>query len=143
MRLNTHDVSSLLKRGKRVKPVVSNSLKVCVDARVLSRSAPMINAACEVQPSEAPKQKAGARIAIAVPKRLLKKAVDRNLVKRWFREALRLHAARLVSADMLLTLTANVKVKDSNEKAQLKRQISDLLASVEELSSSRKTRARN
>jgi ribonuclease P protein component len=143
MRLNTRDVSSLLKRGKRVRPVASSPLKVCIDARVLSRVASVIDVMCEINPAAAPVKKTGARIAVAVPKRLLKKAVDRNLVKRWFREAIRQHPARWVSADILLTLTAKIKVKDSHERALLKKQLSNLLASVEGLSSARKTRARN
>lgn len=143
MRLNTHDVADVLKRGKRVRPAVSNLIKVCVDARVLNRTVPVIDVTCEVNPPVTPAKKTGARIAVAVPKRLLKRAVERNLVKRWFREAFRQHPTSLVSVDILLTLTAKIKVKDLNEKAQLKQQLSDLLASVEVRSSPRKTRAHN
>ena len=143
MRLNSCDVSSLLRRGKRLRPVVASSIKACVDARVLNRSASVIDLERELEPAKVCLPKKGARIAIAVPKRLLKKAVDRNLVKRWFREALRLHSVRLVSADMLLTLIAKVKVQDAHEKVQIKQQINDLLASIEALPSPGKTCARN
>ena len=143
MRLSTNAVSILLKRGKRLKPAVLSAEKVYVNARVLTHSALATAVAHETRPITTTTQNKGARIAIAVPKRFLKKAVDRNLVKRWFREALRLHAARTVSADMLLTLIAKVKVNDSSEKAQLKRQINDLLIGITALSLPRETRERN
>jgi ribonuclease P protein component len=141
MRLNTRDVTNVLKRGKRVRPVVSASAKAVIDARVLGGSDAGVVREGESRAKLAPKS--GARIAIAVPKRLLKKAVERNLVKRWIREALRQHGARLVTADMLLTLTAKVNLKDASEKVRLKQQISDLFVRVEALSSTRKIQAHN
>jgi ribonuclease P protein component len=141
MRLNTRDVASVLKHGKRVRPMVSASTKAVVDVRVLG--SPDVGVVREAESLAKPAPKPGARIAIAVPKRLLKKAVERNLVKRWIREALRQHGARLVAADMLLTLTAKVNLKDASEKAHLKQQISDLFVRVEALSSTRKSQAHN
>jgi ribonuclease P protein component len=44
------------------------------------------------------------RIAIAVPKRILKSAVDRNRVKRVIREEFRLHTIRSLPVDLLVTL---------------------------------------
>ena len=44
------------------------------------------------------------RIAIAVPKRILKRAIDRNRVKRVIREEFRHHVLRAVPVDMLVTL---------------------------------------
>ena len=44
------------------------------------------------------------RIAIAVPKRILKRAVDRNSVKRVIREEFRQHVLRAAPVDMLVTL---------------------------------------
>ena len=143
MRLSTNDVSILLKRGKRLRPAVLGVAKVYVDARVLSHTVLAVVVARMANPTTTVPPKMSARIAIAVPKRFLKKAVDRNLVKRWFREALRLHAARTVSADMLLTLIAKVKVNDSSEKAHLKLQINDLLAGIEARSLPSETRERN
>ena len=48
------------------------------------------------------------RIAIAVPKRILKSAVDRNRVKRVIREEFRLHDVRQLPIDMLVTLRAQI-----------------------------------
>lgn len=46
------------------------------------------------------------RFALAVPKRLLKRAVDRNLVKRHLREAIRHSDLRSVPVDTIITLRA-------------------------------------
>ena len=143
MRLNSCDVANVLKRGKRVRPVVTAPTKAVVDARVLGSSEVGVARLREGEPLTKLSPKSGARIASAVPKRLLKKAVQRNSVKRWIREVLRQHGARLVAADMLLTLTAKVDLKNAGEKAHLKQQISDLFARVEALSSARKTLAHN
>lgn len=141
MRLNTRDVSSVLKLGKRVRPVVSAPAKAVIDARVWGGLG--ADAVRDGELLEKLGSKPGARIAIAVPKRLLKKAVDRNLVKRWIREALRQHGARLIAADILLTLIAKVNLKDASEKAHLKQQIGDLFARVEALLATRKNQAHN
>ena len=50
------------------------------------------------------------RIAIAVPKRILKSAVDRNRVKRVIRETFRQHPVRGLPVDMLVTLRSDVQV---------------------------------
>ena len=51
------------------------------------------------------------RIAIAVPKRILKRAIDRNSVKRVIREEFRQHALRAAPVDMLVTLRSVVGVR--------------------------------
>jgi ribonuclease P protein component len=48
------------------------------------------------------------RIAIAVPKRILKSAVDRNYVKRVIREQFRQSGFRALSVDVLVTLRSRV-----------------------------------
>ncbi len=141
MRLDTRDVTSVLKRGKRVRPTVLAAVKAVLDARVLGGSD--LGLVREGESPAVPAPRSGARIAIAVPKRLLKKAVERNLVKRLIRETLRQHGARLVAADMLLTLTAKINLKNASEKLHLKQQISNLFAKAEALLSSRKPRAHN
>jgi RNase P protein component len=150
MRLNTRDVSTVLKRGKRVRPEpVLDSDKVsaaarptahCIEARVITRSPEMT----PLHPWEASRVVAsGTRLAVAVPKRLLKKAVERNLVKRWMREVLRQHQARKISMDVLLTLTAKINVKLAGESSRVRREINDLLFTVDSLSSKRKLPIRN
>ncbi len=147
MRLNTLDVSNVLKHGKRVRlqpgtgSDQSASIKPCVEARVITRVqkedvSPVLETCNRAEPS-------GVRLAIAVPKRLLKKAVERNLVKRWIREALRQHTARKVPIDVLLTLIAKVNLKLAGERARVRQQINDLLLTVDDLSIKRKLPARN
>ncbi len=50
------------------------------------------------------------RIAIAVPKRILKLAVDRNRIKRVIREAFRQHDVRRCNIDVLITLRSKVTI---------------------------------
>lgn len=56
------------------------------------------------------------RIAIAVPKRVLKSAVDRNRVKRVIRETFRQHPVRGFSVDMLVTLRSDVQAAPGESK---------------------------
>jgi ribonuclease P protein component len=146
MRLNTHDVSNVLKRGKRVRLQASAGgnqtalVKPCVEARVITRVQEDASLALENDNRAVP---SGARLAVAVPKRLLKKAVERNLVKRWIREALRQHAARKISMDVLLTLTAKVNLKLVGESTRVRQQINDLLLTVDDVSTKRKLPTRN
>jgi ribonuclease P protein component len=48
------------------------------------------------------------RIAIAVPKRILKSAADRNYVKRVIREQFRRSGFRALSVDVLVTLQSRI-----------------------------------
>ncbi len=76
------------------------------------------------------------RIAIAVPKRILKSAVDRNRVKRVIREAFRQHPVRGLPVDILVTLRSDVQVepggiKTRSHKSQLRRgMLTQLLGDV-------------
>ena len=72
------------------------------------------------------------RIAIAVPKRILKRAIDRNRVKRVIREEFRQHALRAAPVDMLLTLRNVVGVR-SGERAMGKHQRQQLRATLGQL----------
>ena len=72
------------------------------------------------------------RVAIAVPKRILKRAIDRNSVKRVIREEFRQHALRAVPVDMLVTLRRVVGVQP-NEHAMGKRQRQQLRGTLAQL----------
>jgi ribonuclease P protein component len=67
----------------------------------------------------------GARIGLVVARRLLKRAVDRNLVKRIAREAFRAERWRLTSADLVLRLAVAPAGIDRRE---LRSEIDALLA---------------
>ncbi len=73
------------------------------------------------------------RIAIAVPKRLLKSAVLRNKIKRWIRESFRQHAVRSIGVDMLITLEQKLdpKKQPNEARAELHQLFSDTMLNVE------------
>jgi len=58
------------------------------------------------------------RIAIAVPKRILKSAVDRNRVKRVIREEFRQHSVRRLPVDILVTLHNKVAALSGESMTQ-------------------------
>lgn len=76
------------------------------------------------------------RIAIAVPKRVLKRAVDRNKVKRMIREQFRQHGARKLPVDILFTLQsqltgrADIRNTDKHARRQLREVLKQLLGDV-------------
>lgn len=70
---------------------------------------------------------AGARLGLVVAKRLLKRSVDRNLVKRLARENFRLLRCRLPSRDFILRLAAKPKPLDRQALAE---EIKGLLGKV-------------
>lgn len=72
------------------------------------------------------------RIAIAVPKRILKRAIDRNSVKRVIREEFRQHALRAVPVDMLVTLRSVVCLRPG-EHAMGKHQRQQLRGTLAQL----------
>ena len=90
MRLTSIEVKGLLARGRRETARVAGT---AVFGRTL------------VHPPDQPV--AGlSRIALSVPKRLLKRSVDRNLVKRILRESFRQHIIREAGLDTLVTLAS-------------------------------------
>ena len=136
MRMNTFEVADVLKFGKRSRvktPVDGNArinakslpLKPIVEARTLVRNNAVMSIAL-VKHRVAPEH-IGVRLAAAVPKRLLKKSVDRNLVKRWIKEAVRQHARRFTRIDLLLTLTAKFNPKSQADRVRAKQELALLI----------------
>lgn len=76
------------------------------------------------------------RIAISVPKRILKFAVDRNLVKRAIREEFRQNAARALPVDLLVMLRSPAtrlpgeRRIHRQEQRQLRTTLAQLLSEV-------------
>lgn len=138
MRMNTFEVADVLKFGKRSRvktavPVDVNARinaiplppKSIVEARTLVRNNAVISTAL-VKHRVAPEY-IGVRLAAAVPKRLLKKSVDRNLVKRWIREAVRQHTQRAARTDLLLTLTAKFDPKSQDDRVRVRQELALLI----------------
>jgi len=61
---------------------------------------------------------AGARLGLVVAKRLLKRSVDRNLIRRLAREHFRTMRCRLPSRDLILRLSAKPKPLDRRALAE-------------------------
>jgi ribonuclease P protein component len=81
--------------------------------------------------SAAEEKTRGARLAISVPKRLLKSAVRRNRVKRLVREAFRHHSASARPLDMLIVFRAKPLALGAQEKKAYRMDIDALFAGVE------------
>jgi ribonuclease P protein component len=122
-RLSSAEVQRVLKQGKRTVVRSTDTGKPRLEARTFA--APM---AAEEMSRLSPFRKSnGARLAVAVPKRLLKRAVDRNLVKRWMREAFRRYNVRDLAVDTLFTLCAKVDLAKSAPRHELRKQIDELV----------------
>jgi ribonuclease P protein component len=66
----------------------------------------------------APEEAAGARLGLVVAKRLLRRSVDRNLIRRLAREHFRLLRCKLPSRDLILRLAAKPEALDRRALAQ-------------------------
>jgi len=75
-----------------------------------------------------------ARLGLIIPKRLAKRAVLRNLLKRMAREAFRLAKPGLPPADLVLRLAkppcANRRVIDADLRREWRKTVDDLLSGV-------------
>lgn len=98
MRLDSAGVSHLLRNGS----VVRAGQPAIISARLLARS-----------------PGGYARLAIAVPKRILNSAVDRNHVKRAIRECFRRHDLRFLPVDLLVSLISKMDTHDVRAKQAL------------------------
>ncbi len=141
MRMNTFEVTDVLKSGRRsrVKTAVqmnasteTNAIPVpfkpIIEARILARTnATTPTVAVVPVKYRVASEQIGVRLAAAVPKRWLKKSVDRNLVKRWMREAVRQHAYRFARADLLLTLTAKFDPKNPEDRVRVRQELAKLI----------------
>jgi ribonuclease P protein component len=94
------------------KPIVT-----IIESRVLGRDA----SARAVRKS---------RLAVAVPKRMLKRAVDRNRVKRWMREAFRTTDLSGVDADVLLTLAGRYPIGEATHDARVRESIGQAIVAM-------------
>ncbi len=107
MRLASNEVKDLLARGQRDTARVAG---MAIFGRTLMRMPP---------PQEM------SRIALAVPKRLLKRAVDRNRFKRILRESFRQHAVRHAGLDTLVTLSGVTQPVGNTTWAKTMRTLAD------------------
>jgi|GEM_PF-2281289 len=122
MRLASAEVKRLLAHGRRANAaaagvVLSGRTLIREDASGLRGAVPTAGSAA-VRSAPVP-----ARIALAVPKRQLKRAVDRNRVKRVLRETFRQHQIRNAGTDMLVTLVALPKATVTASKRSVKQTI--------------------
>lgn len=104
-RLNRSEVLAVLKRGKRLSQE-DFELRFLISSR---------------DGTENP-----SRIAIAVPKRLLKSAVARNRIKRLVREEFRSRTATGVSLQLLVTLKARKDGRLADARRGLRSELSAL-----------------
>ncbi len=143
LRLNKADVAAVLKLGKKIRvtpmtqplslsqsgPNATNknaSSKFSLKAHIPERRG--ANVLLTARASGVREKYPQSRIAIAVPKRLLKLAVSRNAVKRWIREAFRLHAMRHNAADILVTLELKLNPKSTAERQAAQYELQRLFA---------------
>jgi ribonuclease P protein component len=108
-RLDQHGVRAVLKSGRRVS-------RADVEIKFL------------VRPIEA----AGARLAIAVAKRLVRHAVARNRIKRLVREAFRQHPVSACGQDLLVTYKSKDALRLSALRVAMRLQLDQLFSDVQQ-----------
>ncbi len=125
MRLTSNEVKGLLARGRRETVRLTGAALM---SRTLDKNNAVATAAGESDMS-ALSNLSLSRIALSVPKRLLKRAVDRNRVKRVLRESFRQHNVRTSGLDFLLTVVTSPKsgVVTAKQLKQTWRQLADSL----------------
>jgi len=121
MRLASAEVKRLLAHGRRVSAAVAG---VVFMSRTLGREHLVTTASADFAAAANTTAAGVARVALAVPKRQLKRAVDRNRVKRILRETFRQHQVRGAGIDILVTLNAIPKLVAANTvKRQVRKNI--------------------
>ena len=74
---------------------------------------------------------AGARLGLVVAKRLLRRSVDRNLIRRLARENFRMMRCRLPSRDLILRLVARPEPLDRRALADEIRRLLEKMSTPE------------
>ena len=121
MRLQQYGVGMVLKEGRSVR--ANGIMPAFISIKLLSRAAKerVVQPGGTVNLSHA-------RMAISVPRRLLKLAVDRNRFKRWVREAFRHHEIRVLPVDLLVSLIQRVEVANGPPNGLTQEAIKDALS---------------
>ena len=80
------------------------------------------------------------RLGIVVPKRRVKRAVDRNAIRRWIRESFRRQQAQLGAVDVLVSVNASIANKEGEATQKtLKRVLDEAWTRLRRLSSTAAT----
>lgn len=120
---------------------VARKANACPDVRLLLHKGRRVSLGNTLPPSERRPEKfllrlitrtlatpgRGARLAISVPKRLEKRAVSRNRIKRWVREAFRQHPIKTHPVDLLVSLTTRIGEVNRAVSAEARNEIVVLL----------------
>jgi len=145
LRLNKNAVTAVLKYGKKIRFALKTQPQLpdqTIQIKQSKAAAPKFSVKVHVPKRQYANVAAGdthaadresvvsSRIATAVPKRLLKSAVSRNAVKRWIREAFRVHAVRENAVDMLITLESKLNLKSDFDRQAARQELQRLFTEV-------------